>query len=231
MGFINLLKKYMIKKQQHDEKFRKRLTYLYYYINKNKTKINGLNNIVTREGAYLSNSSIRISGNNNIIILGTGTRLVNARIVVQGDGHKVYIGNNCVLKKTLLWLEDKDCLIEIKTKTTIEEACISIMEVGSNITIGEDCMLSAGIDIRNSDSHSVIDIDTNKRINSAKDIRIGNHVWLGHSSQILKGAVIGDDSVVASRSIVTKKFPSNCIIAGIPGIIVKEKVTWDRDRI
>lgn len=40
-------------------------------------------------------------------------------------------------------------------------------------------MFSTYITIRNSDSHSIIDLYSNRKVNEARDVKIGNHVWLG----------------------------------------------------
>ena len=53
-------------------------------------------------------------------------------------------------------------------------------------------------------------------------IKIGNKVWLGGQSVILKNCQIGDKSVVAFRAVVTKNFPKNVVIAGNPAKIVKK---------
>ncbi|MBP2659028.1 MAG: hypothetical protein H6Q69_2060 [Firmicutes bacterium] len=39
-------------------------------------------------------------------------------------------------------------------------------------------MFSHDVHIRNGDSHSIIDLQTKKRINFSKDIIIGDHVWI-----------------------------------------------------
>ena len=61
------------------------------------------------------------------------------------------------------------------------------------------------------------------------DICIGDHVWIGYGSKILKNSVVSNDSIIGTCSLINKKFyQSNIIIAGIPGRIVKEHVNWDR---
>ena len=90
-------------------------------------------------------------------------------------------------------------------------------------------MLSHGIDIRCSDSHSIIDLDSTERINYAKDISIGNHVWIAMDARILKGVNIGSHSIIASGSIVTKDVPENCIASGVPAQVKRTGVTWLRE--
>ena len=93
-------------------------------------------------------------------------------------------------------------------------------------------MLAYDIDVRTGDSHSIISSETGERLNYEKDIIIGDHVWVAAHSYLLKGAIIGDNSVVATGSIVAGEFPdSNIIIGGSPAKIIKRGVTWDRRRI
>ena len=93
-------------------------------------------------------------------------------------------------------------------------------------------MFAQDIDVRTGDSHSIIDTDTNIRINGAKNVVIGNHVWVASHCIILKGNIVPDNCVIATGSIITKSFKNRgVIIAGNPGKIVKENINWDRKRI
>ena len=92
-------------------------------------------------------------------------------------------------------------------------------------------MFSKGIKITTTDSHSIINLETGERTNLAKDVVIGNHVWLGQNVTINKGVEIGSNSIVAGHSVLTKSIPSNCIAAGVPARVVKVKVDWLRKRI
>lgn len=93
-------------------------------------------------------------------------------------------------------------------------------------------MFSYGIEMRTGDSHSIINVTSKKRINHAASVIVGDHVWVGAHSLILKGVVILNNSVVASGSIVTKKYSiSGIIIGGNPAKIIKQGINWLRNRI
>ena len=89
-------------------------------------------------------------------------------------------------------------------------------------------MFSGFIDIRTSDNHGIID-EANQRLNYPHSIKIGNHVWIGQRSIVLKGTQIGDNSVVGAGAIVSKDIPANAIAAGVPAKVVKTGVNWVRD--
>lgn len=55
-------------------------------------------------------------------------------------------------------------------------------------------------------------------------IIIGENCWIGSNVRICKGVTIGDNSVVAAGSIVTKDVPPNCIVAGNPAKVVKTDI-------
>lgn len=59
------------------------------------------------------------------------------------------------------------------------------LDEGTNVVVGEDCMFSNDIQIRSSDSHSILDLG-GKRLNQADDIVIGKHCWLGLRCMLLR---------------------------------------------
>lgn len=54
-----------------------------------------------------------------------------------------------------------------------------------------------------------------------KPVTIGKDVWVGANSTILPGVTIGDYSVVAAGSVVTKDVPSGVLVAGVPAEVKK----------
>lgn len=63
--------------------------------------------------------------------------------------------------------------------------------------------------------------DKNWNVVKNKEIIIENDVWIGMRSIILKGVTIGEKSIVAAGSVVTKSVPANTIVAGNPAKVVK----------
>jgi acetyltransferase-like isoleucine patch superfamily enzyme len=129
-------------------------------------------------------------------------------------------------------MEDDACEAVIGENTTFEDSHIAVTEPNSKITIGKDCLFAYDIDLRTGDSHSIVDSITHERINFAQNINIGNHVWIASHVSVLKGVHISDNSVVATRAVVTKSFvENNILIGGIPAKKIKGNINWDRQRI
>ncbi|MBE7090177.1 MAG: hypothetical protein E7362_05175 [Clostridiales bacterium] len=77
-------------------------------------------------------------------------------------------------------------------------------------------MYSTSVEAWVSDSHLIFDCNNLQRINYAKSIYIGDHVWLGKLTNVLKGSKIGSGAIVGTHSVVTKKIPSNTSWGGVP---------------
>jgi acetyltransferase-like isoleucine patch superfamily enzyme len=58
-------------------------------------------------------------------------------------------------------------------------------------------------------------------IETKKPPIIGNDVWIGTHSVILKGVQIGDGAIISAGSIVTKNVPPFAIVGGVPAKIIK----------
>jgi len=54
---------------------------------------------------------------------------------------------------------------------------------------------------------------------------IGDYCFIGANAIILPGVEIGNNVVVAAGSVVTKNIPNNCIVAGNPAKIIKDKTS------
>jgi len=51
---------------------------------------------------------------------------------------------------------------------------------------------------------------------------IGSNVWLGMNVNVFKGVSIGDNSVIAANSLVTKDIPENALAIGAPAKVIKK---------
>lgn len=171
---------------------------------------------------------IEWSGSGNTLRLGADVHLINVRIVFIGKRGRISIGQNAVIRG-IVRAEDGARVI-ICRRTTFNRPSIVRACEGGTVRLGIGCLLS-NVNIRNSDLHSIVEVKTGKRINQAKDITIGDRVWLAEDVSVYKGVTIGDGSIIGARSTVLKDIPANVAAAGTPARVLREGVTWKRELI
>lgn len=179
--------------------------------------------------SVILNCSIKIKGS-RIRIIAKNCSFKNCHFHIQGKNHKITFGNNCKFRNTEFWIEDEGNSLTILDNCTCNGAHIALTENNSKIRIGQGCMFSSNIDIRNGDSHSIYDTLTGERINDTQDVIIGDRVWIGKGATVLKGVKIHDGSIVASKAVVTKEVPHSSIVAGNPGKVIRDNIRWNRAR-
>lgn len=93
--------------------------------------------------------------------------------------------------------------------------------IGNYVNIGANCIIMDG-DLHSADwkeraKDRIEDITFHK-----KPVKIGDHVWIGANSIILKGVTIGARTIIGAGSVVTHDIPEDCIAAGNPCEIIRK---------
>jgi acetyltransferase-like isoleucine patch superfamily enzyme len=111
-------------------------------------------------------------------------------------------------------------------------------DCGKNIHLGKNVFINAGCKFQDQGGiyigddaligHNAVlatlnhNPDPEKRANLIPSpIHIGNKVWLGANVTVLPGVSIGDGSIIAAGSVVTKDVPENSVAAGNPAKVIK----------
>lgn len=94
-----------------------------------------------------------------------------------------------------------------------------------SITIGDNVKIGGGVCIYDTDFHSLDPIirrsSEDLKNRAEKPVVIGNDVFIGARSIILKGVTICENSVIGAGSVVTKSVPANQIWAGNPAKFIR----------
>lgn len=94
----------------------------------------------------------------------------------------------------------------------------SHIAIGEGVAMGPECM------ILDSDLHGLA-IGGEHRAMTAP-VTIGDHVWIGSRCTFLKGAIVGEGSVVAAGSVVTGEIPPGVVAGGIPARVLATEAEW-----
>ena len=153
------------------------------------------------------------------------------------SGARIIIGNNVALCSTSdgnpLGVNHRIILSAIRSESEIvigNDTGISgtTIAAAKSVKIGNNCLIGANVTITDYDFHSVEPegrrYNTNAEDIGCSSVIIEDNVWLGMNVIVLKGVKIGQNSIVAAGSVVTKSIPSNCIAGGNPAKILKDLV-------
>lgn len=150
-------------------------------------------------------------GGRNITALG--------KIIVRGNG-KVIIGDNVILYPNIIfWVDNKESKIVIGDNCKIGDNVIIKASFGGGVYIGKSTLIAANCYII--DSNHTTRLNGNFSCNDVKSIHIGDNCWLGNNVTVLKGTLLNDGCIVGAMALTNKEFPSNTIIGGIPGRVIR----------
>ena len=171
-------------------------------------------NVEFGEGFYCESAQIfrkMVSKKPGAVVMGNHVSCYAGCSFAIGENGRCTIGNFTLLNGALVMAEER-------------------------IEIGSHCLVSWNVGIADSDFHP---LEPAQRLIDAQalapyfksrpprpklttaPVLIADNVWIGMNAVILKGVTIGENSVVAAGSVVTKSVESNTVVAGNPAVMVR----------
>ena len=145
---------------------------------------------------------------------GAGAVSIGSKVILgYVNGPKV--GNGSILVQA----RKKDAQITMGNETSTSNN-ITIIACQS-IVIGCNCQIGDNVTIYDSDFHHPNIYMRKVSEGAVTPVEIGNNVWIGSRVIILKGVSVGDGSVIAAGSVLTKSIPANCLAAGVPAKVIR----------
>lgn len=102
-------------------------------------------------------------------------------------------------------------------KNVFINACCHFQDQGG-ITLGDNCLVGHNV-VFATLNHGFAPEERQSMLPAP--IVVGRNVWIGSNSTILQGVTIGDNSIIAAGSVVTKDVPANAIVADVPARFIR----------
>jgi acetyltransferase-like isoleucine patch superfamily enzyme len=144
------------------------------------------------------------------------------RAALRCEGSTLYLGDNCSFNELTIRSRQPGDLVACGNDVAVTGpgTWISGLEAAPGrpaLVVGDCCLLAAGVTLRNSDGHPVLERVSGEISNvPARGILIEPHAWLGERSAVLKDVTIGAFARVGFGSVVTRDLPRYAVAQGVP---------------
>lgn len=164
------------------------------------------------------------------VAIGKGTAACGPVILGRWPGSRIVIGKGVSLISSSRRSTAATLYAPVRFRTFARSASIivgdgaqlsgtAVTARSRTISIGRNTMFGPNCVVTDSDFHALWPAETRHLVPAFErdaDVTIGNNVWVGMGSFILKGVTIGDGAIIGAGSIVTHDIPPHCVAAGNP---------------
>jgi len=158
---------------------------------------------------------------NGMVSIGSRTR-----IYVPKRSELIFRGDNYILNDVLI---APDQIIDIGIGTSVQDRCILLgdLRIGSLCLIAPNVFISSGNHQINGGEHysAFQPIKVLDKVNPivGDKIIIGNDIWLGINSVIMKGVKIADGSIIGANSVLSKNTEKYGVYGGVPARKIRNR--------
>lgn len=160
--------------------------------------------------------------------LGTNSHFIGRCFFKKYPGTIIVIGEGCTFlskaASNLIGI-NRPCIVSTHHSTYPAKIEIGDRCGFSGTVIGAFRSIKLGHNVRCGANTLITDADwhlDDPRSGEPAAVVIGDNVWLGVNSIVMKGVTIGANTVIGANSVVTKSIPANVIAAGNPCRVIRE---------
>lgn len=139
------------------------------------------------------------------------------------EGQLVFDGTAKIGKGTKVYIQKNGYLFIGDDFKFTGKSSIRIL---NRMTIGQGCLFSWDLLFMDYDGHTRRN-KSNEIDNYAKEIIVGNNVWIGCDCKIMGGADIPDGSIIGCGSFIGKKLETPKSIYINNGVVINTSVSWE----
>jgi acetyltransferase-like isoleucine patch superfamily enzyme len=128
-------------------------------------------------------------------------------------GRWAWIGHGCKIRV-------HEGEVRIGAKTVIGQECT--ISAFQHVSIGRECIIADRVMLIDFD-HGAVEVERPIRLQGIykRDVTVGHNVWIGYGACILRGVSIGENSIIGTNSVVTRSFPPNAVLGGVPAQVIR----------
>ena len=153
-----------------------------------------------------------------------GVKLEIGRGATLRIGRWAWIGHGCKIRV-------HEGEVSIGAKTVMGQECT--ISAFQHVAIGRECILADRVMLIDFD-HGVTEVERPIRLQGIykRDVDVGHNVWIGYGACILRGVSVGENSVIGTSAVLTRSFPANAVLAGVPARVIRmreqpEHLRWE----
>ena len=205
------------------------------FFGKYKILISGSQNVLSiGHKCKCKNLIVKIRGQNNRVVIEDNFHCKGlCEIYIVGTNSSVFVGSNVAVDVSLKIYEHnngQNCKINIGKLCSFYKTEIHNYDDDASVDIGEDCMFAYDTVVYNTDGHAVL--SEGKPCNQARELKIGQHVWVGWGATILKNSRVAGGGIIGKNTTIAGAFDEpDCAIVGNPARVVKHNISWDRKSV
>jgi len=155
--------------------------------------------------------------------VGRRLNLEGARPLIIGSG-RIEVGDDAHIGSPSTWDVGPNAELIIGDRVSLNYR--GVVSVAKSVRIGDDTLIAGDVAIFDNTNHPVSPAQRLARVAvspaEVAPVVIGRNVWIGIHCIIMRGVTIGDNSVVAAGSVVTKSVPPNTLVAGNPAAAIRQ---------
>jgi acetyltransferase-like isoleucine patch superfamily enzyme len=155
--------------------------------------------------------------------IGSRTRIIKP--LKMRNMENIFIGSRVTIAKDA-WLFTLSAIENCTPKLTIGDGCqignfnhitcVSTVSLGTKVLTADRVHISDNSHCYTNPDIAILD----QPVISKGPVAIGSGTWLGENVSVLSCS-IGRNCVIGANAVVTKDIPDFCVVAGIPGKILK----------
>lgn len=136
----------------------------------------------------------------------------------------ISLGSNNIFSRFTSIVAENNGIIQTGDNLSVNSNTVISASDGGRIKIGSSVLIAQNVVIRASNHNYVsIDIPIQEQGHTPGVIVIGDGVWIAANVVVTSNVTIGEHSIIAAGSVVTKDLPSFGIYGGIPAEFLKSR--------